>query len=154
MKPIALTLIGLLSFGSVTNIVTPEAKAQDYRCFSQYNNLIVIQENLTRTERLIANSLGRQSKDAKDTYILFTSVKKKFTSCLNYSNDFVGFTKGITRNGKYIYTAKNTAIYLNYDNTKAPFLMYKRLILTFEPQKNAPAIITVSSVPIPPPVGP
>lgn len=148
MKTIVLALLGLLSFGAVTNIVSPEAKAQDYRCFSQYKDLIVIQENLTRAEKLTANRL--KNKDAKDTYILFTSVKKKFINCLNYSNDFVGFDRVITRNFKYIYTAKNTAIYLNYDNTKAPFLMYKRLVINFEPSKIGPAIITVGSVPIPP----
>jgi hypothetical protein len=153
MKTTLIALAALLSFGAVTNVAVPEAKAQDFKCFPQINGLNFVQEDLTPSDKQELAKIQRSNKDQYNSFILFNSVKKKFKSCLNYSNDFVGFTKGITRNGKYIYTAKNTAVYLNYASIKSPFLMYKRLVITFEPQKNAPAIITVTSVPIPPPAG-
>jgi hypothetical protein len=154
MKTTLIALVALLSFGAVTNLAVPEAKAQDFKCFGQYNGLNLVQENLTSADKQELAKIPRSNKDQYNSFILYNSVKKTFKGCLNYSNDFVGFDRVITRRFKYIYTAKNTAVYLNYNSTKAPFLMYKRLVITFEPSKIGPAIITVSSVPIPPPVGP
>jgi hypothetical protein len=144
MKIINVILSTALVVGSIPVVAVPEAKAADYMCLQTKGGTFFVDEKITPVQAKFLDYRPYWTQDQVNTYLLTTSVKNKFPSCLNQSNTFVGFDRAIKRNLDYVYTARYSQIVFVKGNRQT-IKLNKKLIITVKFQKASPALIEVTT---------